>query len=71
MAVEYGIIYNPSNLIFKYEVWMKGLATYTDSLAQPIVQRPFCEKCCSFVTRKGAEKFAQYDKDIRNFRGSL
>jgi hypothetical protein len=50
---------------------MKGLATYTDSLAQPIVQRPFCEKCCSFVTRKGAEKFAQYDKDIRNFRGSL
>jgi hypothetical protein len=69
MSLEFAVIFNPSNLLMKHEVWIKGEAVYNDSLGQPQERQQFCQKGRSFFTQKGAEGFVEYERQKRSFRG--
>lgn len=69
MAVEFAVIRNPNNLVFKYEVWIKGESVSTDKLGQPMERLNFCQKTRSFLTAKGAQGFVDYQTSTREFRG--
>jgi hypothetical protein len=71
MSLEFTIIRNPRNLLFKNEVWIKGEALHNDSLGQPVNRQKFCQKGPSFVTIKGAESFIAYERESRHFRGAV
>ena len=69
MSVEFGIFHNPSNLVLKHEVWIKGEAVHNDKLGQPLGRQQFCQKARSFATLKGAEGFVKYQQDMQDFQG--
>jgi hypothetical protein len=68
-SIEFGIIFNPTNVLMKHEVWIKGEAVSNDTLGQPVERQQFCQKGRSFFTRKAAEGFVQYQQEMRQFRG--
>lgn len=71
MSIEFGVIFNPSNLILKHEVWVRGDAIYNDALGQPESKQNFVQKARSFATPKAAESFVKYQQQTRAFKTGL
>lgn len=68
MALEFGVIFNPSNLILKHEVWVRGEAVHSDSLGQPESKQHFVQKARSFANVKDADLFVKYQQQTRAFK---
>lgn len=69
--VEFTIIRNPSNLLRKYEVWMKGEAITVDRLGQVTERLQFNRNEVDFFTLKGAQGFVTYQQERRKFVGAV
>lgn len=70
--MQFTIIRNPSNMVFKYEVWYKGESDVVDSYGQVSGRKiDNGSIASSFLTIKGAEGFIQYQNATRSFRGAL
>jgi len=69
--LEFKILYNPDNILFKHEVWIKGEAINVDHLGQHQGTRKFVTKARAFPTLGAAEKFVKYQGDYYGFKGTL
>lgn len=67
--MQFAIIFNPTNLLLKHEVWYKGESPMIDSYGQLAGTAHECRVAAAFLTEGRAANFVKYQQDTRAFKG--
>ena len=69
--VQYAVIRNPQNWLARYEVWYSGMGDVRDERTGYLTREFVIKPVTTFLTRKWAEDYIQYQKDVRAFKEAV